>query len=74
MTYVKLALAILSFVNSLIDWARKQGYVNEGYDKAIAEHTAAILKKTNHANKVMAEITRLNEDDVDSLLHSLEPK
>lgn len=74
MKYIELALLLLRLANLIIDWARKQKYITEGYDKAIAEQTAAILKKTDHANKVMSDITRLNEDDVDSLLHTLEPK
>jgi hypothetical protein len=45
MTWVSLALALLKFVNAIILWARERELISEGYDKAIAEQAAAILKK-----------------------------
>jgi hypothetical protein len=54
MTWVSLALALLKLVNSIMDWAKKNGYINEGKRLAFAEEAArldAIIEVTRAAQK-----------------------
>src|SRR6185369_17636096 len=46
MTWLSLALTLLKIVSSIMTWAREQSLIDEGYDKAIAETTQEILRKT----------------------------
>lgn len=52
---------------------RDRGLINEGYDKAIAETTANILRRSQYAKSVMESVSGLSADDTDKLLQSLEP-
>jgi hypothetical protein len=74
MTWLSLALALLKFVNSIILWARERELISEGYDKAIAEQAAAILKKTEAGKAILERVNALSDDDVDAELRGLEPK
>lgn len=74
MTWLSLALALLKLVNSIILWARERELISEGYDKAIAEQAAAILKKTEAGKAILERVNALSDDDVDAELRGLEPK
>jgi hypothetical protein len=74
MGWVSLALALLKFVNSIMTWARERELVSEGYDKAIAEQSEAILRKTYAGKAILERVNALSDDDVDAELRGLEPK
>ena len=67
-------LAVLQFVNKLFSGLQERRMIDAGYDKAIAENAAQILKSSMYAKQVMANINALSDDDTDKLLQSLEPK
>lgn len=72
MTYVNIILALLKLANFLFEYFKKQAYIREGEDRAIAEETAQILRKTTYAKETMARISGLDSDAVDELLRDLE--
>jgi hypothetical protein len=74
MTWVSLALALLKFVNAIMTWARERELISEGYDRAIAEQAASILKKTEAGKAILERVNALSDDDVDAELRGLEPK
>ena len=74
MTWVSLALALLKFVNAIMTWARERELISKGYDQAIAEQSAAILKKTEAGKAILERVNALSDDDVDAELRGLEPK
>jgi hypothetical protein len=74
MSWVSLALALLKFVSSLLTWARERELISEGYDKAIAEQSAAILRKTDAGKKILEKVNAMSPSEVDSGLRDLEPK
>ena len=74
MTWVSLALALLKFVNLIMTWARESELISKGYDQAIAEQSAAILKKTEAGKAILERVNALSDDDVDAELRGLEPK
>jgi hypothetical protein len=74
MRWVSLALALLKFVSSLLTWARERELISEGYDKAIAEQSAAILRKTDAGKKILEKVNAMSPSEVDSGLRDLEPK
>jgi len=74
MSWLSLALALLKLVNSIMTWARERELVSEGYDKAIAEQSAEILKKTSAGKAILERVNALSDDDVDAELRGLEPK
>jgi hypothetical protein len=74
MSWVSLALALLRFVSSLLTWARERELISEGYDKAIAEQSAAILRKTDAGKKILEKVNAMSPSEVDSGLRDLEPK
>ena len=72
MTGLKILLALLQFANWLFDYLKSRALIKEGEDRAIAEETAQILRKTTYAKETMARISGLDSDDVDKLLRDLE--
>ena len=53
--------------------AREKGQIDAGRDMEIAKETAAILKQSEYAKKIMEKINGLSGSAVDILLHELEP-
>lgn len=72
-TYAKIALILLQLANKLFDWLQAQKYRDEGFQKAMAEEAAAILRKSNYAREVMARVSNLDAAGTDKLLRDLEP-
>jgi hypothetical protein len=66
-------LQVLKLVNSLTAWAQREGHIKEGYDKAIADTTREIFRKTEHAKKVKEKIDAMSDAEVDAALVALEP-
>lgn len=73
MTWVKLALLLLSVTESIVNLIRNKGLMDAGADREIAKASVAILQKTNTAKAVMAEVTGMSNDQVDKALKELEP-
>jgi hypothetical protein len=74
MSWLSLALALLKFVNSIMNWARERELVSQGYDQAIAEVTQSILVKTEAGKKIMERVNAMSDAEVDAGLRGLEPK
>lgn len=74
MTYAKIILVVLQLIDRIVDYLRDNKLIDEGYDKAIAETSASILRKSAYAKSVMETISGLSADDTDKLLQSMEPK
>jgi hypothetical protein len=74
MSWISLALALLKFVNSIMNWAHERALISQGYDKAIAEVTQSILVKTTAGKAIMDKVNRMSDAEVDDGLRGLEPK
>jgi len=74
MTWVSLVLAILKVVSSIMDYVNQEKLVQSGYDKAIADVSAAILQKTAAGKTIMEKVNAMSSADVDAGLVGLEPK
>lgn len=72
--WVKIVLLVLRFAEALFDFAKAQGYIQQGRDEEIARQTAAILAKTEYAREIRAKIASMDEATVDAALRDLEPK
>lgn len=73
MSWGLIILQVLKLINALIGWARQENYIQEGYDKAIAEQAREIFRKTEHAKRVKDKIDAMSDDEVDAALVALEP-
>ncbi len=74
MGWISFALALLKFVNGIMNWGRDRGLISQGHDEAIAEVTQSILVKTEAGKKIMERVNAMSDEEVDAGLHSLEPK
>lgn len=74
MIWVKLALVALQVANAIMEWAHERELISEGYDKAIAEQSQAILAKTTAGKAILEKVNGLSDADVDAQLRGLEPK
>ena len=73
MTWLNIALLLLRLADKIADWVREKGQMDAGRDRAIAEHAAAILAKTNVAKAVIQDVTGMTAEEVDARLKGLEP-
>lgn len=73
-SWLSLALTLLKIVQSIINWAHDQKLIDEGYDKAIAEASQAILVKTQAGKAIMEKVNAMSAAEVDAGLHGLEPR
>lgn len=73
-TWSLIILAALQVVNYILGRLQSQKEFDAGYNKAIAEEAAKILKSNQYAKQAMANINSLSADDTDKLLQQLEPK
>lgn len=73
MTIAKIAVALLQLALLFVEWAKQKQAIDAGYDKAIAETSVAILKKTEAAKAVLGRVTGMTESQVDQALKDLEP-
>lgn len=72
-TWAKIALMVLQIAEYIIGYLQKKGYVEEGYNKAVAEANARMLKDNQHAKEIMQRVNNLDSDATDKLLRELEP-
>lgn len=68
-----LALAVLKLVLYFLDKAETNKQITIGQDLEIARAASAVLAKTRFAKQAMEEINAMSGDQVDDLLHRLEP-
>lgn len=73
LNWAKIALLLLQVADKIISYLQERKLINQGYDKAIAENAANILRKSQYAKEIMANIDGLSGDAVDKLLRDLEP-
>jgi len=74
LTYAGLALAVLKFVNLLMNYVDREQARQSGIDSEIAKTTLAIAKKTASGKAIMEKINAMSTADVDAALIELEPK
>lgn len=74
MSWISLALTLLKIVNNIMTWARQRELISQGYDKAIAEVSQEILRKTEAGKSIMEKVNRMSDAEVDSGLRGLEPR
>jgi len=73
-SWISFALALLKFVNSIMNYARERKLISQGYDQAIAEVTQSILIKTDAGKKILEKVNGMTDAEVDTGLRDLEPK
>lgn len=73
-TWLSLALALIKFVNNIMNWISREELMKAGADAEIARIALAIQKKTETGKKIWERIDALSENDVDAELRGLEPK
>lgn len=71
-TWLQIALALLKFVNLIMNNIAIERARKAGVDEEIARETVAILQKTQFAQKTLEPFLR-NPAAVDDFLRSLEP-
>lgn len=69
-----IVLAILQLAVTIYSRLQDKKLIDAGYDKAIAENAAQILKNSKYAKQIMANVNNLSPSDVDNILQQLEPK
>jgi hypothetical protein len=74
MSWISLALALLKFVNQIMNYARERELISQGHDQAIAEVSQEILRKTDAGKAILEKVNRMSDAEVDAGLRGLEPK
>ena len=74
LTWASLALAVLKVINAFMNYFNQEKLIQSGYDKAIAEVSAAILQKTAAGKAILEKVNAMSDADVDAGLRGLEPK
>lgn len=72
-TWLQIALALLKFVNLIMNNVATERARQSGVDEEIARESAKVLQKTQFANKVLDEFTRV-PGSADDFLRKLEPR
>ena len=73
MIWVQVALTFLKLANVITNYVRERQLMDAGSDRAIAQASANILKQTQAAKEIMAEVTAMTDEQVDETLKRLEP-
>jgi hypothetical protein len=74
MSWLSLALTLLKIVATIMSWARERELIDQGYDKAIAEASQEIMRKTAAGKAILERVNAMSDDEVDAGLRGLEPK
>jgi len=74
LTWASLALAVLKVINAFMNYFNQEKLIQSGYDKAIAEVSAAIMQKTAAGKAILEKVNAMSDADVDAGLRGLEPK
>ncbi len=70
-TYIGLALALLKFVNGMMDYFGREEAMKAGADAEIAKVAASILRKTTAGKAIMERVDAMSDADVDAELRRL---
>lgn len=73
MSWVSLALTLLKIVSTIMTWARERELIDKGYDQAVAEAAADIMKKTATGKAILERVNAMSDTEVDDGLRGLEP-
>lgn len=73
LTYAGLALAVLKFVNLLMNYVDRQQAMQAGIDSEIAKTLLAIAKKTAAGKAMWEKVNAMSDAEVDAGLVDLEP-
>lgn len=73
-TIAKVVLILLNIADKFSDLLIQKKYQDQGYQKAVAEANAKMLKKNTFAKEVMQRVNNMSDSDVDKQLRELEPK
>lgn len=74
LAWAQIGLALVKLANLVLGLIHDKQQMDAGTDKAIAIEAASILKKTQTAKEVMAQVEGMTEAQVDAALKELEPK
>lgn len=69
----KIILAVLDFINWMVQAGQENKWISIGQDQAIAVAQAEILRKTEYGKNALVEFSGKSASDVDDFLRSLEP-
>lgn len=69
----KIVLLVLQLIEKIINGLHDRGLIDQGYQKAIAESNARMLRNNTYAKEVMQRVNDMSDSDVDKLLRELEP-
>ena len=73
-TYIGLALALLKFINNLMNYIDREALMKAGTDAEIAKTALAIANKTAAGKAIMEKVNAMSPADVDAELVGLEAK
>lgn len=68
MTWVSLALALLKFVNGIMNWANERRLIDQGHREAVLEASMAIANKVADRKAIQEKIDAMSDADVDDAL------
>ncbi len=71
--WVKLAILIMQIVDKILDTVGEERLIKLGYDRAIADQSAAILKKTKAGKAILERVNAMSDAEVAAGLRGLEP-
>ncbi len=71
---IELVLAILKFVNLLMNTVNREQWKKAGRDEVIAQTLAEIASKAGARNVIKEKIDAMSAEEVDTALRDLEPK
>lgn len=74
MSWVSLALTLLKIVSTIMTWARERELIDKGYDQAVADAAAEIMKKTAAGKAMLEKVNAMSDSEVDDALRNLEPR
>lgn len=74
LSWGSIILLLLQIANKLYTSLQEKQTFDAAIDQAIAELNSEMFKKTQYAQKIMADINTKSDSNIDIILHDLEPK
>lgn len=74
MNIVSLILALLKFVNNLMNMVEREKFRQDGRNEEIARAAESIHRKTEAGKKIWEKVDAMSEKEVDDALRNLEPR
>lgn len=72
MSWVSLINLILSILNWMLRIGEENKWISIGEQKQLARDQAEILRKSEYGKKMLADVERLSDDELDRELRDLE--